>query len=256
MCFRRILVVVAVLLSLVSPAFAEGTRLIGDPMRDVQQTVHARRLLADDPELKEHHIGVAVRDRVATLWGPVPSAEVAFRAELCLRMMIELAEVRNELVVSDLMEPVRRPLKIDAPPRYVPEPMPPNLPRGARSLLGAPIRLMGEDGTVGKRPASQQNLSERSLDIKELPPIALPKQGSPHVGGETSSEADQRLVVAVRAILQSKDSFGPVLFAVKEGRIYLKTSGPDSEVLHDAAQAVSRLPNVVGVILVESSSRR
>src|SRR6266540_3074712 len=95
---------------------AGPARIGGDPARDVRQTIQARKLLSDDPELAEWNIGVTVRDRVATLWGPVPSAQVAFRAELCLKAMIELAEVRNELFLSDQLKPMRVPLKIDNRP--------------------------------------------------------------------------------------------------------------------------------------------
>jgi hypothetical protein len=42
-----------------------------------------------------------VRGRVAVLWGPVPSAGAARRAEMRLRTMIELIDVRNELIVTN-----------------------------------------------------------------------------------------------------------------------------------------------------------
>ena len=58
----------------------------------------ARKLLADDPDLETFNIGVSVQNRVATLWGPVPSIEVAFRAELVLRTMFELTAVRQRAV--------------------------------------------------------------------------------------------------------------------------------------------------------------
>jgi hypothetical protein len=104
---------------------AGPARIGGDPLRDVQQTIQARKLLADDPDLAAWNIGVTVHNRVATLWGPAPSAEVAFRAELALRSVIELAEVRNELHITDAVKPMRVPLKIDNLPSTVPAQMPP-----------------------------------------------------------------------------------------------------------------------------------
>jgi hypothetical protein len=80
------------------------------------------------------NIGVTVRNRVATLWGPVPSAEVAFRAELCLKAMIELTEVKNDLVLSEHVKPMRVPLKIDNPPSLIPPALPPLLPSTPRSF--------------------------------------------------------------------------------------------------------------------------
>src|SRR5437870_6966676 len=102
MC-SRIWLVVLVLASVASSANAGQLRVVGDPARDMRQTMQARKLLFSDPDLAALNIGVVVIDRVATLWGPVPSAEVAFRAELCVRTMIELAEVRNQLFVSELV---------------------------------------------------------------------------------------------------------------------------------------------------------
>ncbi len=120
-------------------ASAGQNKIGADAVRDIRQTMEARKLLADDPELSACNIGVSVQDRVATLWGPVPSAEVAFRAELVLRTMFELTAVRNELFVSELVEPIRRkPLRIDNAPRPLPDIAPPKLPPLQRSMFGAP----------------------------------------------------------------------------------------------------------------------
>ena len=113
----------------VSALEAGPARIGGDPLRDVAQTMKARKLLADDPDLAVWNISVTVQNRVATLWGPVPSAEVAFRAELCVKSMVELSEVRNELFLSEFVKPMRVPLKIDNAPSIVPDPLPPPTPR-------------------------------------------------------------------------------------------------------------------------------
>jgi hypothetical protein len=136
------LIAVACTLAQAGPA-----RIGGDPARDMRQTLHARKLLADDPDLAMWNIGVSVRDRVATLWGPVPSAEVAFRAELCLKSMIELMEVRNELFVSDLVRPMRAPLKIDNTPKIIPSELPPVFPRVPRLFEPIPERSTSSHAT-------------------------------------------------------------------------------------------------------------
>ena len=120
----RWLMVPGLLALAVSLGNAGPARFLSDPARDVRQTIEARQILADDPELASWNIGVTVHDCVATLWGPVPSAEVAFCAELCLRSIIELADVRNDLIVSDALEPRRTPWKIDSTPLF-----PPHVPR-------------------------------------------------------------------------------------------------------------------------------
>ncbi len=133
-------------------------RTLGDPARDVRQTIQARKLLADDPDLAAWNIGVTIQDRVATLWGPVPSAEVAFRAELCLRSIIELADVRNELVVSDALKPMRVPLKIDNPPMFLPDHVPQPQPKLPRSMFSSPRDAQKQDGRDPFRPRLIESL--------------------------------------------------------------------------------------------------
>src|SRR5947207_6099690 len=62
-------------------------RLAPDPTQDLGHTIQARRLLLEDPDLAPLNLGVRVRNRVATLWGPVPSADLALKAELRLRAL-------------------------------------------------------------------------------------------------------------------------------------------------------------------------
>ena len=96
-----------------------------DPLlQDVLYTMQARKALLDDDTLAWLNIGVKVQGRVAVLWGPVPSADAALRAEARLRGLIELIDVRNELVIisDDPRQPVEQ-------PRVAPEPAPPALPR-------------------------------------------------------------------------------------------------------------------------------
>ena len=232
MFLDRLLVGLALLLS----AQAGQSRINEDSARDLRQTIKARALLADEPELAALNIGVVVRNRVAILWGPVPSIEAAFRAELVLREMFELTEVRNELFVSDLLVPVRKPLKIENAPEQLPDSTLPKLPAVPRLPLGAPAVLMGGDV---KRPISQPTANEKPLP--RLPHLDAPVQ-----------DGDHDLESAVRTRLSEEARFRQVQFIVKNGRVYLRTLGGDSEALREAARVISRLPNVAGVVLVEA----
>jgi osmotically-inducible protein OsmY len=266
MQFRCWLVAVVILmLSTVTPAGAGQSRIIGDPARDVRQTMQARKLLLADPELARINIGVIVRNRVAVLWGPVPSAEVAFKAELCVRTMIELVEIRNELFVSELLEPIRTPLKIDIPPLFLPDHTPPKLPVEPRPILGAPGLLMGQDKAEAKNPLSQPTLKPKKTlsEVKVLPPATLPKLGLPQADVPRKlaeppgmTETERELAAAIRTFLQSKSTFGSVQFAVKDRRVYLKAADQDSDALHEAARGIARLPNVEGVVLPDKTSPR
>lgn len=201
------------------PAWTQPPTIIGDPRLDSRHTLQARRLLLEDPDLASFNIGVVVTNRVAVLWGPVPSAEVAFRAQVCLKAMVDLVKVKNETFVSDLSEPMRKPLKIDVPPQMLPDKVPPKLPMDARPIIGAPGVL------TAKKPA-----------VEVLPP----------------APAEPSLTDAIRSFLSSDPAFRKVEFAVKERRVYLKATDNDGDALHEAARGISRLPNVEGVVLVDN----
>jgi osmotically-inducible protein OsmY len=247
MCIDRLLLGAVFLLGAAASAQAGQSRFDGDAARDVRQTMEARKLLADEPELEAFNIGVSVHNRVATLWGPVPSIEVAFRAELVLRTMFELTAVHNELFVSELVEPMKKkPLRIDNPPRRLPDVVPPKLPALPRLLPGAPGVLMG---TENKRPVSQPTAKEKPMPVLPRIEANIPAPAPP-------VDADTQLTSAVRNLLTANAGFRQVQFIVKDGRVYLRTTGSDLDALHEAARAVSRLPNVAGVVLVEQDLPR
>ena len=238
-CCRGLMAGLVLMVSTVS-AQAQPRAIIGDPLRDARHTMQARKLLFNDAELASVNIGVIVTDRVALLWGPVPTAEVAFQAELCLRGMIELVEIRNELVVNDLLQPARTPLKIDIAPQFLPERLPPKLPPLPRPILGAPGEFTG-----------QERVNKESVNVKVLSPAPLPMLGLPQL-----DESQLEFAGVIRSYLQSKLGFGSIQFEIKDRRVYLKAGDADAETLHEAARGLARLPSVEGVILLDKTSPR
>lgn len=265
MCVRRVSVVVVGLLAgwfalawCDSELRAGPLRLDDATSRDVRQTIQARKMLIEEPDLATLNIGVTVRNRVAILWGPVPSAESAFRAELCLRTMIGLVEVRNELFVCDDLDPIPLPLRLKGRPLYLPEVVPPKLPKEPpRPSLLAPGALMKHDITeVNPKAAEIQVLP---LNAKTPPAMSVPKLDKESTRKEdagTVSDVDRAVTTAVRAVLRSKAAYSEVQFAVRDGRVFLKAMDQDTEVLHEVARAVAQLPHVEGVILLDKAAPR
>jgi hypothetical protein len=120
-------------------------------VRDLGLTIQARRILLQDPELGPLNLGVRVRNRVAILWGPVPSVEMGFKAEVCLRSFVELAEVRNELLITGDDTPAQD--------------------QGPRS---APLFLPLEP-----RPAIPALAPEAAPGLRPRPAVVAPRQSSP-----------------------------------------------------------------------------
>jgi osmotically-inducible protein OsmY len=250
MCVRHLALLVIVVLA--GRGVAAQPRIETDATRDVLQTVQARKLLFADPDLAGLNIGVTVHNRVATLWGPVPAAEFTYRAEQCLRSMTELAEIRNELFVSDRSEPAKLPLKLDTRPIVPPENVPPPLPKELRPVPGAPGVLMLHDPAQSKPTTT--SLKAGPVDRMVLPALGTPQQDklapSPLVYA-----ADQALTAAVREFLQSKISYQEVQFAVREGAVYLRPGNGDANAVQEAARAIAKLPGVAGVIVVDKTSQ-
>lgn len=115
---------------------------------DILQTMQARALLYEDEQLGKLNLGVKVHNRVAILWGPVPSVDMSLRAEIRLRTMIELMDVRNELYLD--AEHGTQPIRPNRPatPLFLPDPgqgPAPLVPRDqpAPSILQPPVELIG-----------------------------------------------------------------------------------------------------------------
>jgi hypothetical protein len=68
------------------------------------------------------------------------------------------------------------------------------------------------------------------------------------------NDADAMLEKAVQSLLKSEPSHQRIPFAVRDGRVYLRSSGHDSEAVQQAARRVAQLTGVVGVVLVEKNS--
>ncbi len=234
-------------------AVANSSAWAGPPLRskdgvsDVLHTIKARKLLAEDPLLGPWNLGVIVTDRVALLWGPAPSAEVAFKAEERLRQMVEVVEVQNKLFVSESVEAVRATPKNDAAPTVRPDPLLPALPLDP--ALGADA-----SGARNEPARSTSRQDKAGPQIQVLPPEALSDAvGRRLPAGESASG---ELEKAIRTLLQSKPAFIRVEFTIQGTRVYLQTRDLDADVLNEAARAIARLPNVEGVTLANKPASR
>ncbi|MBI3407069.1 MAG: BON domain-containing protein [Planctomycetes bacterium] len=177
---------VVVCFSCAMPWANAGTTADG-PSRDFRQTIQARKMLHDDPLLASVNLGVNVVEGVAFLWGPVPTAEFAARAEQRLRAMIELVDVRNRLYVTDeepltpLMQPTspQTPLPQFLPDRSTPFESPaPRTPGNPRPLVKPGVELVRElepiePLTVNASPAANTETPTRRLPL--FGTIVLPK---------------------------------------------------------------------------------
>jgi hypothetical protein len=240
-CFGALLVVG------LSPACLKAA----DPAnRDLQYTVLARSALAKDRELAPLNLGVRVHNRVAVLWGPVPSVDLMQRAVQVLRNVPELLEVRNELHVEpgEMPPPLFLPERTSSPavlPGFSPpdETLPGTFSRRAARMPGLPVP--GE--TVLYKPAVVNSpAGEEDGTRFVLPPIIIPAGGvapAPLPAKSTSLEE------AVRRLQQTNPRFQGLRAVVLPGQIRLSGSAVSWEDVYGLASALARLPGVERVVL-------
>src|SRR5262245_53511007 len=114
----KALTAIAVCVAISSPGVAAPPGSNSDPtslpsLHETRLAVQARTALVNEPALAalvdSSQIGVRVRQNVATLFGTVPSKELADKAVDCLRSLQKLqvlTDVRSEL---EIVEPTRDP---------------------------------------------------------------------------------------------------------------------------------------------------
>jgi BON domain len=113
-------------------------------IRDLGQTIKARLVLQDDPQLGSLNLGVKVTNRVAVLWGPVPSPDLSLRAEQRLRGMFELVDVRNNLSIETDNQAAPLVSPVPNGPRFLPDQVPASAPGEQRR----PVPLVAPDKGV------------------------------------------------------------------------------------------------------------
>jgi osmotically-inducible protein OsmY len=196
-----------------------------DLTRDSLLTLAARTHLARDAALAPLNLGVSVRNGVATLWGAVPSSDLARQARDRLRQLRGVAEVRDELTVTT-PEGERV-----VPPSVLAQPAPPAEPRRTGPAV--------QPGPVRARPAARRPPSEA---VSLSAPVPL-------TGPPPAREPAEDLSSSLRAAQQSEPRFRAVRLELRQRVVYLRGSLAQGRDVMDLAQRVSRIPGVERVVL-------
>jgi hypothetical protein len=155
-----------------APGPAAGTPPSSPPaLRDLELTWEARQALLKDQRLASLNVGVTVRQRVATLWGSIPTADLARLAEDLVRQVPSLVEVRSEWQIEQAAGAKTRSFALPAGER----PAVPDTPLAGP--FQAPAALVGRPSEAG--PAPGRDLAWRP---GRTAPISLPPT-PPRMGG-------------------------------------------------------------------------
>jgi hypothetical protein len=135
--------------------------------RDWLLTNKARKALQKDEQLKPLNIGVSVKDRVATIWGSIPSTEAGKRAEEALKQVDGIVAVMNEcriVPIDDLPQAVADAVKIG---RINPEAPPPSA-----QLTTWPPAPTATANRMTAKPSPEEMAPRPNGDVNEVRPGA------------------------------------------------------------------------------------
>ncbi len=224
------------------PRFASVPIAPREEVRDWVLANQARRALLKDDQIASLNIGVSVKDKVATIWGVLPSAEVGKRAEEILKKINGIASVVNEC-------------KIVPPGSTVPQ----QVADAVKRLQGQnendavvanppPIATTGRQ--VSAKPAPEMLPPRPVNDPHEatLPPLA-PPPAAVLLPPVLTPQAPTTGFDSVEKIRSSEPRFKNVALDVKGGVVKISGSVPKMKDAWDLAEKLNAISGVRQVIL-------
>jgi hypothetical protein len=247
LCSGALLITVA--LAPADPAQGTASR---EAARDLLVMVHARRALRDDAALGSLNIGLRVRDGVATLWGPVPSADVIPKALKTLNSVQGVLGARSELYVA-------------VPPRIEDSlllPPPPAEPLATESASPDPVSgLMRtltartEKGVPSSSAEAKTGGSAAGVELSA--PVPVPESEQRPTAPATKSVVpatqkpptkSEKLLAAVDRLRQSSPRFRTLRTEVRGTVVIVAGRAEQDEDVMAFARAVSLVPGVERVL--------
>jgi hypothetical protein len=217
--------------------------------RDLRHTIAARTALFADRELGPLNLGVKVHNRVATLWGPVRTPEIARRAVEVLRQLPDLIDVRDELKVESdpkrpLFLPEIAPERLRLPLLPLPQPGPPGI-LANRSVATPVIAALPADSN-NWRPVQVGQKDPRIPDDRQFDRVvsALPVPAPP-------PETDKPLPQAL-ADLHKDKRFNHLRIEMAGNVVYLRSEPEQRHGIYELAGIISRLAGVERVVVKDN----
>jgi hypothetical protein len=212
---------------------------------DVLQTYEARKAL-----FRDQNLGVKVTKRVAVLWGPVPSAEIAGRAVSLLEKLPGLVAVRNELDIDP---------ELNQAPLFLPETLPQEsrLPKSSQAPAATlTTRSLEKDDVREKKAGGQSSAGFGAVALPATPipgmpdhreiEIVLPSLRIPTVEPEIHRTPEEAI-----AALQKDGRFAPIQVRLQAGLATVSAAADISQNLHEFARLISRIQGIDRVVVQE-----
>jgi osmotically-inducible protein OsmY len=247
-------------LLIVTPALARPGDTPLD-LRDVEISVHVRQALMHDPEVGPLNLGVSVLYNQATLWGRVPSRELADRALRIVEDVRGVYQVKDDLrVAGNEKELALRQLAIGLAGGGVD----PDLLLSEREedrqevSVPDPAQPRPQQVTTAQPDPKAWESQERGPAVMLLPPVPviLPTARTPDVilpapkeDADPDAASSTELAAMVEHVRAADPRFADVRAEISNGRVTLSGSVASAEDLIELGRMLSQLPGVRNVDL-------
>jgi len=217
-CFAGWLAVVAVLCQPAPGAWASkndeqpswtspGERIHVSPATDLELTLILRAALEQDDKLADQKLTASVKDRVATLWGSVASADLSQHAVRIARQTIGIVSVMNQLRIVPTAEPIPHATQSPTP---LTEPIVPEMPPSQGAVAHRPSEqflLKGEGGLWQPLITAGTNvpIGSRTAEPSRSPVMAPESVWQPKIAKDQVS-SDQKPISLTPSRLAGSDS--------------------------------------------------
>jgi len=193
---------------------------------DNQLELRAHKLLLYDQQLASHNLGVTVRDSSLTVWGTLPSEELARRAKEKLREIPGVVEVRSDLRIERLDDPVAE---------FLNQPL--LKPSGSRAERTEPEPRRTPGELTGRTGDDKAPATPNPRGVVLLKPIALATAGT--------------LAQEVERLRLQDARFRTIKTEIQGKTVYLRGDSRHRDDLQELARRASRLAGVEHVIVRE-----
>jgi hypothetical protein len=191
---------------------------------DCRLTVFARHAIQSDPVLASLNVGVTVQDRVALLWGSIPSVEMARRSEALIRKVSGIAGIRNNLRI-ETTDPLTKELVKSLSPGK------PQLPGGEKPGTTMTLTTAPAWGPPANSP----------VVVSLRPPVSVDPK-APSRAGEVNRAIDQ---------LRASDArFRPIRTELDGNLVRVMPGDTPAENVYAFARMLARVPGVERVVVV------
>lgn len=205
-----------------------------------------------DPQLRAASVVVSVKDGVAVVGGPVPSADAARRAEAVVRAVPGVSEVRNCCYVQPAPDPLLRPVldwTSPLPPRRLLADLPGVLPavkperEPADAVAAAPV----SQSVSLKTTAPGEGLFLPPVAAGVVPPPAAPVYGPAAPAVLTGRPAGP--LEAADAARRANPRFAGLTVELRDGAVVVGGAAGRAGDAWDLARELQNLPGVSLVVV-------